>query len=194
HCDREEPSMSVLSVTDPQLISPVAAPAAVKPVVVIPSIRDIVPERIAAIPEDVDLFVIDDSDGNIKPSRDRMRVFYYRDQREVMEDDYDLIPHKTAACRNFAFYYIWKYTDHDLIITLDDDVVCPPHFMSAYGIVGTEGEWPNVQVDGWYNTIEFAGARGTDGRTLYPRGFPFWLRTPQPKRMGRARGRMVCIM
>src|SRR5215831_2301009 len=164
------------------------------PVVVIPSIRDINPVHIAAIPEDVTIFVIDDSDGTIKPSRDKMRVFYYADQREVMGKDYDLIPHKTAACRNFAFYYIWKHTDHDLIITIDDDVLCPPNFMQAYGIVGTEGEWPNVEVDGWYNTIKFLGATGEGGRTLYPRGFPYWLRFPQEERMGRVRGRMTCIM
>jgi hypothetical protein len=172
----------------------VPLPAPVKPVLVIPSIRDIVPERIAAVPEDVDVFVIDDSDGNIRQSRDRMKVFYYRDQREVMGADYDLIPHKTAACRNFAFYYIWKYTDHDLIVTIDDDVVCPPEFMAAYSVVGTEAEWPNVQVDGWYNTIKFAGVHGADGRTLYPRGFPFWLRYPQPERRTTVRGRLMCIM
>jgi len=170
------------------------APAPTKPVVVIPSIRDIVPERIAAIPEDVDIFVIDDSDGGIRPNRDKMKVFYYRDQREVMGDDYDLIPHKTAACRNFAFYYIWKYTDHDLIITIDDDVVCPPDFMQAYATIGTDGVWDNVQVDGWYNTIAFAGVRGRDGRTLYPRGFPFWLRTPHEERRSTVHGRLVCTM
>lgn len=174
------------------LQAPAAAPT--KPVLVIPSIRDIVPERIAAVPEDVDILVIDDSDGNIKPSRDRMKVFYYDDQRDVMGRDYDLIPHKTAACRNFAFYYIWKYTDHDLIITIDDDVVCPPSFMRDYGAVGTEGAWQNVQVDGWYNTIKFAGATGKDGRTLYPRGFPFWLRYPQDERFGTVQGRLVCTM
>jgi hypothetical protein len=165
-----------------------------KPVVIIPSIRTIEADRIAAIPEDVDIFVVDDSDGSIRPSRDRMRVFTYADQREVMGKDYDLIPHKTAACRNFAFYYVWKYTDHDLIITLDDDVFCPPHFMDAYRIVGTTGEWPNVQVDGWYNTIAALGVTGPGGRTLYPRGFPYWLRQPHEERMGTARGRMVCIM
>ncbi|MGH6690790.1 MAG: hypothetical protein ACREF4_08945 [Gammaproteobacteria bacterium] len=165
-----------------------------KPVLIIPSIRDIVAERIAAVPEDVDIIVIDDSDGNIKPTRDRMKVFYYRDQQDVMGKDYDLIPHKTAACRNFAFYYVWKHTDHDLIITLDDDVFCPPHFMDAYRIVGTTGEWPNVQVDGWYNTIAALGVTGPGGRTLYPRGFPYWLRRPHEERMGTARGRMACIM
>src|SRR5262245_10881368 len=90
-----------------------------KPVVIIPSIRTIDAHNIAAIPEDVDILVVDDSDGSIKPTRSRMRVFTYADQREVMGKDYDLIPHKTAACRNFAFYYVYKYTDHDVIITID---------------------------------------------------------------------------
>jgi hypothetical protein len=44
-----------------------------KPVVIIPSIRTIEADRIAAIPEDVDIFVVDDSDGNIKKSRDNIR-------------------------------------------------------------------------------------------------------------------------
>src|SRR4029453_19367789 len=100
----------------------------------IPPIRHIIGEGLANIPEDVDIFVVDDSDGSIRPSRDRMKVFTYADQRELMGKDYDLIPHKTAACRNFAFYYVYRHTDHDVIITLDDDVFCPPHFMKAYSI------------------------------------------------------------
>jgi len=165
-----------------------------KPVVVIPSIRDIIPERISALPEDVEVFVVDDSDGNITPNRDNMTVFYYDDQRDVMGRDYDLISHKTDACRNFGFYYVWKHTDHDLIITIDDDVVLPPHFLQAYSSVGTTGEWPNVEVDGWYNTIKFLGATGDNGRTLYPRGFPYWLRDAHEERNGTARGRLVCLM
>ncbi len=63
-----------------------------------------------------------------------MKVFTYADQREVMGRDYDLIPHKTAACRNFAFYYVYKHTDHDLIITIDDDCLLPPDFMASYAL------------------------------------------------------------
>ena len=169
-------------------------PVACKPVVVIPSIRDVVPERIAAIPEDVDIVVVDDSNGNIRPSRDRMKVFDYRDQRELMGGNSDLIPRKTAACRNFAFYYVWKCTDHDLIISIDDDVVCPPGFVDTYRMIGTEAEWPNVRVDGWYNPLGAAGVTDHDGRTLYPRGFPFWLRHPQAERRGTIHGRLMCLM
>jgi len=49
-----------------------------KPVFIIPSIRTIrtiEPRHIAAIPEEVDILVVDDSDGSIKPTRDRMKVF-----------------------------------------------------------------------------------------------------------------------
>jgi hypothetical protein len=167
-----------------------------KPVVIIPSIRTIEADRIAAIPEDVDIFVVDDSDGSIKPSRDRMKVFTYADQREVMGKDYDLIPHKTAACRNFAFYYVYRHTDHDVVITLDDDVLCPPDFMASYGVVGTTGEFPNVTVEGegWYNTIAHMGISGANGHTLYPRGFPYWLRHPLAETRSRVRGRVTCIM
>jgi hypothetical protein len=165
-----------------------------KPVVIIPSIRNIEADRIAAIPEDVDILVVDDSDGNIKPTRDRMKVFTYADQREVMGRDYDLIPHKTSACRNFAFYWVYKYTDHDVIITTDDDCFLPPHFMKAYDPVGTTGEWPNVTVDGWYNTIKFVGVKAENGREMYPRGYPYWLREPVEEIHGTARGRLVCQM
>ena len=167
-----------------------------KPVVIIPSIRTIEADRIAAIPEDVDIFVVDDSDGSIRPSRDRMKVFTYADQRELMGKDYDLIPHKTAACRNFAFYYVYRHTDHDVVITLDDDVFCPPDFMASYSVVGTDGEFPNVTVegDGWYNTIAHMGVRGSKGETLYPRGFPYWLRHPLAETRSRVRGRVTCIM
>lgn len=167
-----------------------------KPVVIIPSIRTIEADRIAAIPEDVDIFVVDDSDGSIQPSRDRMKVFTYADQRELMGKDYDLIPHKTAACRNFAFYYVYRNTDHDVVITLDDDVLCPPDFMASYGVIGTTGEFPNVTVegDGWYNTISHMGVTGEGGRTLYPRGFPYWLRHPLAETRSKVRGRVTCIM
>ncbi len=167
-----------------------------KPVVIIPSIRNIDEGHIAAIPEDVDIFVVDDSDGSIRPTRERMRIFTYADQREVMGGDYDLIPHKTAACRNFAFYYVYKHTDHDLVITLDDDVLCPPDFMASYGVIGERGEFPNVTVegDGWYNTIAHMGVKGAGGRTLYPRGFPYWLRHPLAETRRKVRGRVVCIM
>jgi hypothetical protein len=165
-----------------------------KPVVIIPSIRTIDARNIAAIPEDVDILVVDDSDGSIKPTRSRMRVFTYADQREVMGKDYDLIPHKTAACRNFAFYYVYKYTDHDVIITIDDDCLLPPDFMSSYASVGTTDVWPNVTVEGWYNTIAFLGVTGVDGRALYPRGFPFWLRHPSEEKHSTVNGRLVCTM
>lgn len=165
-----------------------------KPVVIIPSIRTIDADNIAAIPDSVDILVVDDSDGSIKPTRPNMRVFTYADQRDVMGADYDLIPHKTAACRNFAFYYVYKYTDHDIVITIDDDCLLPPDFMSAYAKIGTTNEWPNTTVDGWYNTIAFLGRTGKDGRTLYPRGFPYWLRCPAEETRSIAHGRLVCIM
>jgi hypothetical protein len=113
-----------------------------------------------------------------------------------MGRDYDLIPHKTAACRNFAFYYVYKYTDHDLVITIDDDCLLPPDFMSAYGHIGQTEDLPNVCVegDGWYNTISYLGVRGAKGETLYPRGFPYWLRHPLRETFGRVRGRLVCVM
>ena len=165
-----------------------------RPVVVIPSIRDSIAERIANIPEDVDILVVDDSDGNIKPSRDRLKVFTYADQREVMGKGYDLIPHKTSACRDFAFYYCFLYTDHDLIITIDDDCVVPPDFLSAYSAVGTTADFANVTLDGWYNTISFMGVSGENGETLYPRGFPYYLRRPAQETRSTVHGRLACLM
>ena len=165
-----------------------------KPVVIIPSIRTIDSRNIAAIPEDIDILVVDDSDGSIKPTRPKMQVFTYADQREVMGRDYDLIPHKTAACRNFAFYYVYKYTDHDVIITIDDDCLLPSDFMPSYAQVGMISEWPNVTVQGWYNTIAFLGVTGKAERTLYPRGFPFWLRYPTEEAHRAVHGRLVCLM
>ena len=167
-----------------------------KPVVIIPSIRTIDARHIAAIPEDVDIFVVDDSDGSIKPTRPRMKVFTYADQRDVMGPDYDLIPHKTAACRNFAFYYVYKYTDHDLIITIDDDCLLPPDFMSAYSAASAPAdEWPNVTVsDGWYNTIEYLGVAGErrDGRST-PR-LPVLAAPAAAETRRSSRGRLVCVM
>ena len=168
-----------------------------KTAVVIPSIRQIVPERIASIPDDVDIFVVNDSEEVIEPCRARMMVFSLEQQREIMGPDFDLIPRGTGACRNFGFYYVWKHTDREVVITIDDDVVCPDDFLSQYDALGSIRGWPNISVDsGWFNTIEFAGVQARGGGVLYPRGFPFWLRAPHPYSEDHrtATGRLVCLM
>jgi hypothetical protein len=66
--------------------------------------------------------------------------------------------------------------------------------MASYARVGKIGEWPNATVQGWYNTLTLLGVTGEERRTLYPRGFPFWLRHPTEEAHGLVRGRLVCLM
>ena len=75
-------------------------------VLVKPSIRKINISYLRFVPDEIKIIVVNDSDKTMKPNRKNMEVFDYAFQKKIMASDYDLIPHKTAACRNFAFYYI----------------------------------------------------------------------------------------
>jgi len=160
-------------------------------VLVIPSIREINIDYLKYIPEDIEILVVDDSNGNIKPNRAHMQVFDYDFQRKVMGDDsYDLIPHKTAACRNFAFYYIWKETDFKLILTLDDDCKTEPGFMHSYHQLGQNRDLTTVTGHAWFNTIDQYGFHPP----MFARGYPYWERFEKRWSITDTRARIVSIM
>lgn len=161
-------------------------------VLVIPSIREINNELLRNVPADIELLVVDDSNGNCRPNRPNMRVFDYDFQRKVMgQDNYDLIPHKTAACRNFAFYYIWKETDYQYILTLDDDCKTEPGFIEAYCQLGNTLDLPTVIGYDWINTID---QYNNLGLSLFARGYPYWERFEKDWKVIHTTSRVVTIM
>jgi hypothetical protein len=162
-------------------------------VLVIPSIRSINPEYIKTIPKEFKIIVVDDSHGSIRPNRNNMMVFNYNDQRKIMGENYDLIPHKTAACRNFGFYYVWKETDIKFVVSIDDDCVLPPDFIHCYGtMLGNKHTLPTLSVEGgkWFNTIDMLQLQ----HKIYARGFPRWERGPSKYHIHRTTGKVTSNM
>ncbi len=154
---------------------------------VIPSIRNINLEFIKHVPSDLNIIVVDDSDGSISPNRENMRVFDYTAQKQVMGKDYDLIPHKTAACRNFGCYLAWK-EGYEIIITQDDDCVLPEGFVEGYSLLGKKVELTTHKCDGWYNTISVLNT----GKSLFARGYPYDERHDKDISISKSKAKVVC--
>jgi hypothetical protein len=158
--------------------------------VVIPSCRTVTAERLRRIPPDTPIYVVSDTETAIDPVRPSMQVFDLAFQRKVMGADYDLIPRGTSACRNFGFFYVWRYTDHACVVSLDDDVEAPDDFLDGFAHLGESGTFDTATGLPWFNTLDlFAGCDG-----LYPRGFPFTERTAAQPRWERTTARTVCHM
>ena len=79
-----------------------------------------------AIPDDVPIIVIDDSDGKLAPPPRANATYYdYAAQRAVMAKHWEAIPHRSAATRNFGHYLAYR-EGYDIIIALDYDCRRPP--------------------------------------------------------------------
>ena len=159
-------------------------------VLVIPSIREINLEYLKFIPEGLKIFIIDDTDGSIKANRKQMEVFNYAHQKKIMKSNYDLIPHKTAACRNFALYYIWKYTDYKFILSLDDDCMTRGGFMEQYSVLGKSLELETVVKPSWFNTIDLFKL----DQKIYARGYPYFERCDQKQKMVKTKAKVALHM
>jgi hypothetical protein len=142
--------------------------------VVIPSNREVLASRLAAIPAAVAIYVVEDSDAPVHVNRPDARVFSKEFQRRFMGRDYDLIPRGTAACRNFGFYYVWQETSCRYILSLDDDVATRDGFMEGYAPLGERRTIDTAGGAEWLNTIGLFD----DAPPCYARGFPFDARVP----------------
>jgi hypothetical protein len=158
--------------------------------VVVPSNRQVVAYRLAAIPSDVQVYIVEDSDSPVPVDRENVRVFSKAFQKQYMGGDYDLIPRRSAACRNFAFYYIWRETEHEYIVSLDDDVVTRPGFLESYSILGQRHTLPTVSGTDWLNPIDLF----CDAPPCYARGFPYEARGAAPPTWSTTDARIVAHM
>ncbi|RMF84220.1 MAG: hypothetical protein D6736_19740 [Nitrospinota bacterium] len=166
--------------------------------VVIPSIRTINLAYLAAIPEEVKILVVDDSNGTIRPNRVNMEVYTYVDYKEFLGSEETLIPRKTDTCRSFGFYMAWRQ-GYRYIVTLDDDCMTHPGFLAAHGaVLGKICSLPAVSSTPWYNTLDnlVLEQDGSPLKRWYARGYPYCYRLepPPPPTVSPVQGRVVCNM
>jgi len=124
-----------------------------------------------AIPEEVPIIVVDDSNGNLAQSPRANTIYYdYAAQQRVMGDNYPAIPHKSAATRNFG-HYLAYLEGYDIIVALDYDCRTRSGWLETHvGCLGPVVDAPAVRGD-WINSI---GAEG-----FYARGYPYEMRNAE---------------
>ena len=115
--------------------------------------------------EEVSIFIVDDSDGNLGDMPKEWNIYGYDKQKEFLGELYEDFAktfHKSSACRVFG--HIVAYTmGYDIIIGLDSDCIAPTHFIEDH--LSTLNTNRN---HGWTNPLSGSG--------LYPRGFPYSMR------------------
>jgi hypothetical protein len=121
--------------------------------------------------EDVPIIVCDDSDGKLAPPpRRNVRYYDYAAQRREMGPDYDAIPHKSAACRNFGHVVAYR-EGYEVIIALDYDCRTKPGWLAQH----LEALRPVVDAPAlrgaWINSVEHPG--------FYARGYPYEYRNAE---------------
>ncbi len=123
-----------------------------------------------AIPDDIPILVVDDSDGKLAPPpRGNVTYYDYAAQRDIMGEHYDAIPHKSAATRNFAHYVAYR-EGYDVIIALDYDCRTRPGWLESHlECLGLVDQAPAL-AGAWVNTVEQPG--------FFARGFPYEYRNP----------------
>jgi hypothetical protein len=121
-----------------------------------------------AIPTDVPILVIDDSDGHLQPPpRDNVQFYDYAAQEAVMGSNYAAIPHKSAATRNFAHYLALK-EGFEVVVALDYDCRTRPGWLETHlACLGTVVDAPAL-AGAWINSIEAPG--------FFARGYPYEYR------------------
>jgi hypothetical protein len=157
--------MSASSPTDP------AAQDARRVAVVMPIPNDPDWSIFADLSEDVPIIVVDDSDGKLAPPpRANVTYYDYAAQREIMGANYDAIPHKSAATRNFGHVVAYR-EGYDVIIALDYDCRTRAGWLEQHlECLGPVQDAPAVQ-GAWINSVEQPG--------WYARGYPYELRNPE---------------
>jgi hypothetical protein len=158
--------------------------------IVIPSCRSVSADLLRAIPADTPVYVVSDTERAIEPVRSNMKVFDLAFQRKVMGADYGLIPRGSSACRNFGFLFVWRYTDHDCVISLDDDVQPGEGFLEGFAHLAETRTFDTVVGVPWFNTLDLL--EGCEG--LYPRGFPFTERHGTSGQWTSTTARVACHM
>src|SRR5260221_6506256 len=158
--------------------------------IVIPSCRAVTAGLLRGIPDGAAIYVVSDTEAPIPAVRPGMEILDLNFQRSVMGPDFDLIPRRTSACRNFGFLYALMHTEHEFIISIDDDVETGDGFLEGFAHLGETRELETATGVPWFNTLNLLD--GCEG--IYPRGFPFPERTGEAPAWTRTTARVVCHM
>ena len=122
------------------------------------------------IPEEIGIIVVDDSDGKLKPApRSNARFYDYAQQLRVMGKNYDAIPHKSAATRNFG-HYVAFCEGFDVIIALDYDCRPKPGWLQQHLDALSHAVDAPALAGNWINSVTAEG--------FYARGYPYEYRNP----------------
>uniref|UniRef100_A0A7C3WXW4 Glycosyltransferase 2-like domain-containing protein n=1 Tax=Dictyoglomus turgidum TaxID=513050 RepID=A0A7C3WXW4_9BACT len=118
---------------------------------------------IEALPNDVDIIIVDDSNGKVKIDKDNVELFDYKKQQEEAKDFYPLFElfHRSAACKNFGLWLAYK-RGYDVVIVIDSDCILPLNFVEKHL------EILNKKAQGWVNPLD-----GIDNGKWFSRGFPY---------------------
>ena len=119
-------------------------------------------EWIDSLPTDIDIFIVDDSDGKVKIDKKNVRMFNYSQQQEALGDKYDYFAkhfHKSSACKNFGLWYAYNL-GYEYVIVIDSDcVIRDKDFVFKHLYRMELKGW------GWQNPLEWTG--------YFSRGFPY---------------------
>jgi hypothetical protein len=148
--------------------------------VVIPMPNDPPWDLFDAIPLDIPIIVSDDSNGQLSPPpRDNVYYLDHAAQEAYCGEHYAAMPHKSAASRNVGHYVAYK-EGFDVIVALDYDCGTregwlATHLEALTKVVEAPARKPVVE-NGWVNSIDMTFP---DGQSVYARGYPYELRTPE---------------
>jgi len=138
--------------------------------VVIPSIRELPLEYLEPILDDVQVVVVDDTNGTA-PRHDHPNILYcsHDFQDKYLPGAAEIIPRRNPSCKAFGLYYAWK-EGWDVVVLLDDDcdTSVSPNFLEEIPIGRTIEAHRYMSPSGWYNTMLQLGE--TD---IWPRGYPY---------------------
>lgn len=122
-------------------------------------------EWVDSLPDDIDIFIVDDSDGKVKIDKDNVRMFNYSQQEEALGDKYDYFSkhfHKSSACKNFGLWYAYNL-GYEYVIVIDSDcIIQDKDFVEKHLVLvdgSRNGGW------GWENPLEGTG--------YFSRGLPY---------------------
>jgi hypothetical protein len=143
-----------------------------RPVIVIPIPKMPTQTFLRALPKDVPIIVIDDSDGGLKLDPHRFTVIGKGRQKQLLGPNfpgYHRFRH-SSSCRNLGHYLAYK-EGYDVIITLDYDCVVPKDFIAKHlAALGLTHAPFITSENGWVNPLNSSG--------WYSRGYPYEKRYP----------------
>lgn len=125
---------------------------------------------LSSLPQDIDIIIIDDSNGKLTfPKNPRMKFYDYTEQKKILGKYYQEYTtfHKSASCRNLAHFLAYKQ-GYDEVIALDYDCVLPSNYLAQHGEVFSTKNFRVASSPVWINPLE--------NTEWFTRGYPYSMR------------------